>query len=305
VAVCFTGNPAVDLTYRVPRLDDAVPADESTLRLGGKGVNLSRSLLTLGTPVHNVVFAAGHVGSLCQQLLRDEFADFTVYEARGETRINTSILVPGRDEVHIRGSGPRVEPASWSAMCREVVRLGEGPVCVCGRLPRGVSPDQLDELAAAVRDAGRELAVDSFDGEAARLLGASPYAAKPNLRELSAARQAGLTTERDITRVMRSVIAEGCRHLFVSAGAAGAYYGTADGLWQAGPVAERPGSSVGCGDAFFGGALNALSRGKAGGDVLRAAMAAGTAAVGADFPGRPDRERFQQLLERIPIQTLT
>jgi hypothetical protein len=57
--VTVTLNPAIDVTYRLPRLTvgEVHRVAEVTTRLGGKGVNLARVLHQLGEPTHAIGLA--------------------------------------------------------------------------------------------------------------------------------------------------------------------------------------------------------------------------------------------------------
>ena len=73
--ITVTLNPAIDVTYRLPRLrvGEVHRVTEVTSRLGGKGVNVARVLHQLGEPTHAVGLADHDFGDALAQELPSTF----------------------------------------------------------------------------------------------------------------------------------------------------------------------------------------------------------------------------------------
>lgn len=81
-----TLNAALDLTYRVPRLDvhGSNRVREVTERPGGKGLNVARVLASLGHRTMITGFVGGRTGESLRALLAREFGTAAAEEADGE-----------------------------------------------------------------------------------------------------------------------------------------------------------------------------------------------------------------------------
>ncbi len=95
-------NPAVDMTYEIPRLleDQKAHAVATRFDPGGNGINVGRALKRLNTPAQSYCVAGGEIGQLLQRLLRDQLDWVDCEEVAGETRINGTFIDAG----HILGS---------------------------------------------------------------------------------------------------------------------------------------------------------------------------------------------------------
>ena len=198
-----TLNAAIDVTYRVERLDPGTTMRVADVheRAGGKGVNVARVLAALGVPVCATGLAGGHRG----EAIRSELAGLGIREdfetIAAESR-QTLVATDGRGHpTEFDEAGPTVAAAEWDRFQRRYSRLAADArvVVLAGSLPPGVPAEAYAQLTAAARRAGAAVIVDA-DGPVLRLAcGAGPDIVTPNHRELERAVGAdgngGLVTE--------------------------------------------------------------------------------------------------------------
>ena len=104
-----TFNPSLDYSIRIENFKTGVLNRTSyeEVRVGGKGVNVSYVLKTLGYNSKALGFAAGFTGKyLIDKLNEDGIDNDFVMISNGMTRIN--VKASGDSETEINGTGPFV-----------------------------------------------------------------------------------------------------------------------------------------------------------------------------------------------------
>lgn len=247
--VTVTANPAVDLTYAVPRL---VPGSshrvgEPLLRAGGKGLNVARVLNQAG---YRTV-AVAPVGGLSGSEFRDELVASGVPHALTTTAAATrrSMAFVDREAGQtsiFNEAGRPLSDTEWGALraALEAQLDGAGALVGSGSLPEGAPADFYPSLVRRAREQGIPSIIDT-SGDA--LLAAADAGAdllKPNHHELLAA--TGATTLDDGAR---QLLSRGAGAVVVSCGEDGmALHRTRrPTLWASLPRVD--GNPTGAGDA--------------------------------------------------------
>lgn len=295
-----TLNPALDCFVSPGRFAPGEVCRYGGARFlpGGKGVNVSLLLQSLGVETTASGIAAGFTGrELCRLLgLSGCPADFVILP-EGNTRLNIKILPEGQPETALNGGGPAVSMEDLAPLERRIAALSPGDFLVlAGSLPDSLPPDVYPRLMAAAPQ-GVETVVDTSGPaltEAAKL---GPFLVKPNLQELGEAFGAELSGPRDGAEYAGRLQALGARNVAVTLGGGGALL-----LTEGGRLLERPAlpgrevSSVGAGDSFIAGFLYGWLRERDEERALDWAMAAGAAT--AFSPGIAEGDGVRELYRR-------
>src|SRR4051794_41719163 len=120
---------------------------------GGKGVNVARTLKTLGQPVIATGFAGGPTGTRIVEQLTGESILNDFVRIREESRTNTAVYDPTNGEqTEINERGPAVSSTEMELFRDKLLYLARGAdiVVFAGSLPPGVE-------AGAYAERGREL----------------------------------------------------------------------------------------------------------------------------------------------------
>ncbi|HMR48562.1 MAG TPA: hexose kinase [Arachnia sp.] len=305
---CITPNPALDVTYRVPRLElHAVNRiAEVSERPGGKGVNVARLLAARGDRVAAYGFLGGATGTTLAALLGalSPGVEQRWTEVPGETR-RTVAVVDETDTTMLNERGAVVAEADWGRLIDQVAQRCNGGdvVTVSGSLPAGSTPAQLSALVRSARARGAVVLVDTSGPALLAAAEAGADVVKPNHHELQAA-----TGCAGVREGAEALLALGVGAVVVSRGE--------DGLLLVAPgraVAARlgrvlQGNPTGAGDAL----VSALAHGLAtpGGlaerliDALPQAVAWSAAAVASPVAGEIDSALATGLLTDITIEEL-
>ncbi|HDH52909.1 MAG TPA: 1-phosphofructokinase, partial [Nitrospirae bacterium] len=141
----ITLNPAMDRTIRVEKIrtDDSNRIAEEQRYAGGKGIDVSRVLTTLG-PVNKALgFVGGFAGEELEGRLLNEGIACDFVRISGETRTNIIVNEASTgNQTVFNARGPEIRPYELMQMIHKVEKV-EGPeiVVISGSLPPGVHPE--------------------------------------------------------------------------------------------------------------------------------------------------------------------
>lgn len=318
-------NPALDVTHHVAKADWAGVnrPHEVTARAGGKGLNVARTLNSLGTDVLVIGLIGGPAGEAVQSGLSAAGVSEQFTAIAAQTRRTFAVVDTVRGQTALFNEpGPQVSGAEYERFRLRYRDLlaDSAAVVLSGSLPQALPPGTYAELAELATAAGVPVVLDT-DGPPLRLGAAGrPAIVKPNLEELerivSRPLRLGAASSTDpaappgrpecpdldaVTGAARELMAAGAAAVVVSLGPAGLLAVTGEGTWRAAPPGPEPGNPTGAGDA----AVAALARGLAVGQDwpqrLRHAAALGTAAVAAPVAGEFSPARYRELLPLVSV----
>jgi 1-phosphofructokinase family hexose kinase len=286
----LTLNPAVDRELTVPAIafDTVLRASEWRVDFGGKGFNVSRMLMSLGTGSTALGFAGGRAGEMLRDGLESLGIQTDFVWVDGETRTNVSIVSERHDHyVKANEPGPTIAAADQEKLLAQIRRLAQPDDwwVLAGSLPPGVPATMYADIITILHVAGAKAILDT-SGEALRHgCGARPFLAKPN--DVEAGQLTGLPVQNrdEIAAAAQAVQATGVANVVVSLGKDGAML--ADGaqtMIVASPtIAER--NPIGAGDSMVGGLTWGLSQGMEVAEALRWGIACGAATASREGTG--------------------
>ncbi|MGB7963161.1 MAG: 1-phosphofructokinase [Propionicimonas sp.] len=305
--VTLTANPGLDRTATLgePLARGGVNRVTSvTVEPGGKGINVARVIHAAGHPVR-AILPAGHRDPILALLDRIALPYRSV-PLPDEVRVNITLTEQDGTTTKINEPGPTLSAAAIDQLAHLLVLESEHAdwVVLSGSLPPGVPTNWYADLVRALRPWGCKIAVDTSDAPLLALVDQFPEAApdllKPNSEELAqltgadaeeleASAKAGDPTS--CVAAARTLLDRGVRAVMATLGGSGAVLVTQEGAWHASPPPITLRSTVGAGDSSVAGYVLAHTRGASAPDLLRTAVAYGSAAAslaGTALP-RPDQ----------------
>jgi len=247
-------------------------------------------------------FAGGMLGrSLVEGLRRAGYvSDFA--EVESETRANVTVIDEATGTTtKLNEPGPIVGRDDLQAFGKRLLKkLSEGDICVfSGSLPPGAPPDAYAQLITGVHGRGALAVLDTSGDALAEGCAAAPDWVKPNA--LEAAELVGMPfgTLDEIASGTKAILALGPSRVLLSLGRRGAALTDDDGVWLAEPPAIVEVSAVGAGDALLAGALWAWCKGMPSDEVVRWAVATGTAAAMEAGTAMPTLARIEEVYEKV------
>ena len=304
-----TLNPALDKTVVIPSfaVDQVNRITGVRLDPGGKGVNVSKVIANLGGTSLAVVALGGTVGKSWKQLLQDCGFALHVIPAAGETRTNIKIMDPvGHTNTDINEPGAMIAKEvleEWIGWMQEVLQ-SEDILVLSGSVPSAVGTDIYARLVKLCGEKGIRTIVDAEGALLVNALKGCPFLVKPNYHELAGYVGHELYTVEELVDAAKQMLAAGAQNVLVSLGNGGAVWcwceenGILGQLWARAPHVQVV-STVGAGDSMVGAVAFGLEQKLTREDILRLAVASGTAAVTCDGSQAPTREQILEMREAI------
>ena len=304
-----TLNAAVARTLVVPSLTlgHRHRAPESITLAGGKGINVARSLRTLGVPVLATGFAGGRNGDAIRDGLSAAAIPFDLVEIEGYSRTSTAIIDPmAGTQTEINEYGPEVNPSEVREFTRRLEHLMEYATAVvfAGSLPPNLDESFFVGLVQRSRERGLYTVVDSTPSVLRAVLKAGPSLVSPNQHEAESAVGFDFIEGEDFLRGLGRLVELGAREACMTSPEGYSYLTTEDGVISARAPRVETLSTIGSGDAYLAGLLAGLLHRKLS-SVEAVRLAAGCAAANAETLGAGvfEARRAEELAEAVRVGT--
>ena len=292
----ITLSPSLDRTIDVEELiyDDVNKIEEEKRRAGGRGIDVSRVIRTLGGQSIALGFIGGYDGLELEARLINEgiICDFT--KINSETRTNNIVYQRKKKMQTLLSTGePEVDPLEISSFFNKIKVLPSNSyVVISGNIPKGINENFYAQMIVTLKARGARVILDT-DGEALRRgVDACPYLIKPNIYEFGRLVENNLLGVEEIinyAKPYQNVV----EYIVVSMGAKGLVGINKDGSYLVIPPKINVRSSVGAGDSLVAGIVYAMSEGLAFEDAIVLGVACGTASAlnpGSELCKRKDIE---------------
>lgn len=309
MVLTITLNPAIDKTIELEKL---VPKSLNKvlcthLDVGGKGINVSRVLRTLGTDSLALGFIAGRAGRFIEEKLREMDIDTAFVEIEGETRTNLKIFDQSEKEI------TEINESGASATNEDLIRLvdvlsskisKETIVVLSGSAPKSLGDDVYEKLTSHSKTLGAKVFLD-VDGKWFRQgILAKPDFIKPNKSELEHYFGEKIDSEEKMVKAIRYFLDLGIEFVFVTLGTEGAYFGSKASIYKMEPLNVDAHSSVGAGDAFVGAIVHAISSELDVESMLKLALATSAGAVTTIGTKPPQYAWIEEHFDKVNLKKI-
>lgn len=264
IIVTVTLNPALDHLVQMERFEKGQIQwfSQESFAPGGKGVNVSLLLHSLGVKTKALGIAAGFTGREILRLVEASGcpADFVLLE-EGNSRINVKLREADGQETAFNGEGPQIPPQGVQQLLAKLGSLtAEDVLVLSGSLPKGLPSTAFPQILEAARRSGARLVVDMAGDALLAALPYHPFLIKPNDEELCQLFGVeGPLTALEAKEYAQQLQHMGARNVVVSLGVKGALLAQ-----EGGPclfchsVRGEAVSTVGAGDSLVAGFLYGL-----------------------------------------------
>ena len=310
--ITITMNPSIDLTIDVNglKVDDAIHMEGIHRDPGGKGVNVSRVVNTLGGPTIAYGFIGGDEGGNFSLLLAKEGVLNSFLAIEDETRINIIINdLKEKTQTRIHARGPRVTLEDLYKLQQQVRRISNPSttqqyLVLGGSLPQGLPITAYRDIIEEAKEVGMRTVLDSDDEYLKHGIKGGPFMIKPNTYELER------LTGRELmgkpipafVDAAKEVLDKGVEVVAITRGPREALLITNELVLKAKPPQVKVNSPVGAGDSFVAGFLLAMVRNYGFKEALRWGIAAGAAATVSPSTQLVKRAEFEKLLPKIAVE---
>lgn len=307
--VTVTMNPAIDKTVEIDRMERGGlnRITRAEYDVGGKGINVSKTIRELGEKSIATGFIGGSTGETIQKFLKENgiLTDFVTVD--GETRTNTKVYEKIGELTELNELGPVITEAQVESLLTKLQEYA-GPdtlFVLAGSVPRGVEKDIYAKITRLVHERGAAVLMDA-DGELfTRALEAGPDIIKPNRVELEAYMNMDYrAAEEELVLAGEKLREKGIKTVAVSMGQRGALFLT-DGYKVKCPgLRVKAHSTVGAGDAMVAALAYAWEKKMSMEDTVKICMASSAGAVTTIGTKPPKRELVDELMKKVEINQI-
>jgi len=253
-----TFNPAIDYVVHFPQLrpGEINRNEAEEFQFGGKGINVSNVLRTLGFDTVALGFVAGFIGEGFEKGLTEMgLKNDLIHVREGMTRIN--VKVKAAEETEINGIGPVITEADMESLYEKLDRIGpEDLLVLSGSIPKCLPGNTYERIMARLDGRGIPIAVDATRDLLVNVLKYHPFLIKPNNHELGEIFGRVLKTDEEIADCAKKLQGMGGRNILVSMAGDGALLLDENGqVHRIGCPKGKVLNSVGAGDSMVAGFL--------------------------------------------------
>lgn len=253
-----TCNPSLDYHMQIERIKigETNRSTVESIKLGGKGINVSVVLKELGFESILLGFLGGFVGDEINRLIKkQELSSKMIRLSQGNSRIN--VKVKGNMETEFNAAGPLILNEELRQFYEQIMLLEENDVLVLsGSIPSSLSSHMYETILSVVSERHVLCVVDTSGESLIHTLPYHPFLIKPNVYELEEIFQSRMMQKEEIVEAGRKLQEMGARNVLISRGKRGAIL-----IDEHGNSYDHPGllgesiSSVGAGDSMVAGFL--------------------------------------------------
>lgn len=256
----ITFNPALDYVIKTQdfKAGKINKSQKEYIYPGGKGINVSIVLKTLGQETTAMGFISGFVGKEIEKLVQryDVQTDFIKIE-NNNSRINVKILGESQ-ETAINAKGPYIEQEYIELLYKKLERIeNEDILVLSGSVPNGVENNIYEMICEKLKNKKVKIVVDSTGDLLINTLKYKPYLIKPNQQELEEIFKIKISSQDEALKYAKELQKKGAQNVIVSMGSDGAVLLDENGYFYKSNAlsTENAINTVGAGDSMVAGFL--------------------------------------------------
>ncbi|GAB4288427.1 MAG: 1-phosphofructokinase [Methylophaga sp.] len=302
-------NPALDVTYHVPKLipDEKSRSESARYDPGGNGINIGRAMTRLGVEAHTLCVIAGAVGQILKTLLDQQLNHIVYEEVEGQTRINTTIIETDTYmQYQVTGRGTDIPGDQLDRIASDFVReTGKGYGILTGSCQSNIPVSLYADLIKRINQQGGRAVVDCHGDMLAQAITAEPFLIKPNKHELETLLGKSFCSVESIAESAREIQRGGVNYVCVSLSHEGAILVGPNNSYYAEALDVPVNTTVGAGDSMVAGLVAGFSLYHDPEEALKLGIACGSGTV-----MHPGTELFKagdivNLKKRVKLKQLT
>lgn len=281
----ITFNPSLDYVLKVPELSlgKINRSENEKIYIGGKGINVSRVLNTLGMKSIPLGFIAGFTGKELKSKLIDSGIEPEFIEVReGNTRIN--IKIKGQMETAINANGPNINDYSIALLLKQIDDLDSNDIVVlAGYVPSTIDSSIYALICKKLYDKNIPFVVDTSGKHLIDSLKYNPFLIKPNKEELEECLGIKVLSIDDLRKGIKRLQELGALNVLVSLGEDGAMLIDDEGNEYGLSAPDiNVVNTVGAGDSMLAGFIYGFLKNRDYKEALIYGVACGTATAQCD-----------------------
>ncbi len=271
----------------------------------GKALNVAIGISRLNAESFVTGFMFEDGGSLFENRLIKEKVGYNFVMNKGSVRVNYKIIDNKSMLTEINDKGEEVDRQKQLELLEKIKVLSKNAsiAVISGSVPKGVDPSFYYEAVSAVTD-GVKIVVDAEKNNLQAALQKPLYLVKPNLHELEEYAGETLSTKSEILSAAGVLIDKGVENVIVSLGSDGAILTNGSKSYYCKSANVAVNSTVGAGDSMVASACVQIEKGADGEEVLRCAVAAGTASIITPGTNLFYKDKYDEVYAKLKVEKL-
>jgi len=302
-----TLNPAVDKTIEIDDFQIGEVNRISSMRLdaGGKGINVSKVIQSLGGSSRAVGIIAGTSGDFIKNYLDSIKIENNFTTIDGKTRTNIKIVDKvNHTNTDVNETGPQVSNEDLNNVCENFCsNINQNSVVIfSGSIPKNVDSNIYNVWIKKVNEKQAKCILDA-DGDLFKNgIKAGPYLIKPNIHELEEFFGQKIKNKMDAVKLSRQLFDYNVKIIVVSLGEEGALFIKRDLAILACGVKVEVKSTVGAGDSMVGALALAIDKGYDFEKAIKLSVACGTASVMTSGTQAADLNTILEIEKQVKLE---
>lgn len=301
-----TLNPAIDKVYLVEdyELGEVHRPVRTIASPGGKGLNVAKVAYALEREVDATGFLGGSSGDFLEQRVMEIGIKSKFLKIGGETRtcVNVSDLKKGMS-TEVLEAGPTIseEEQAKFLVHFETIIGNYNVITISGSLPQGVRKDYYRTLIEICHKQHKKVLLDTSGEAFIKGIEGVPYLVKPNATEIKSCYPKGISSLQDAKEALMQFKCTGIELPIISMGKDGCVAAIENQVYHFTIPSVDVVNTVGSGDSFIAGCAVGLDKGDCIEDMIKLAIACGTANTQFEETGHVTKELVQYYKKQVKV----
>ncbi len=296
-------NPSIDCTIELDSLNVGMlnRIQNKVETYSGKALNVAIGIARLGGECSATGFMFENHKRMFEHVLEREGVLYDFIVSEGNARVNYKIIDKRSMLTEINDKGEFVTQSAQHKLLELISEKAKmaSIVVMSGSLPQGVSAEFYGQAVACIPK-GVKIILDTEKKNMTSALSANEiFMVKPNLSELESFAGVSVNNKEDIALAAKKYIEKGVKYVLVSLGADGAVLTDGNQNYYCKSANVAVNSTVGAGDSMVAAACVALEKGLSMEELLKCAVAAGTAAVTTSGTNLFYKDKYDEIFSKI------
>ncbi len=301
LAIC--PNPSIDCTIELDNLNVGMlnRIDSKVETYSGKALNVAVGVARLNGKSFATGFMFENHGRMFEHVLEKENVAHQFVYNKGNARTNYKIIDKRSMLTEINDRGEDVVYEKQLELINLVEKISpEYDIAVMsGSLPKGVKPEFYGQVIKSIPDRVKVIVDAEKENVLSAISSREVFMVKPNQRELENFTGEKASDVKDMARSARKYLDKGVQNVLISLGADGAILTNGSESYFCKSASVAVNSTVGAGDCMVSAYCVALTNGLPMPELLRCAVAAGTAAVTTSGTNLFYYDKYKEILAKI------
>lgn len=300
-------NPCIDCTIELDtlKLGGLNRIENKVVTYSGKALNVAVGVARLDGDSFATGFMFDGNGKMFVHTLDDEGVKNTFVWNKGSARTNYKIVDNRSMMTEINDRGENVDEKKQAELVSLVGQLSKSAsvVVMGGSLPGGVADDYYLELSSAIPKGVKRI-LDTSGNRMIAGLRNGAYLIKPNLDELQEMTGEHYDSIEEMAKGCEKLVEAGAENVLLSLGRKGAILTDGDKAYFCKSASVAVNSTVGAGDGMVAAAAVMIEQNAPYEEVLRCAVAAGTASVTTPGTNLFYKDKFIEIYQKIRVERI-